>query len=135
MCLFGFLREESLHGSLLVVCDGLGVHLRQVAVEEHLQREVLSEAVVGAATVLVVIRPDLLGARARPHLLLARRIHLVALLLQLHLEEPRPQQLHRHLLVPQLRALLLTEDADARRLVNQIYRSLHLIHILPTSSR
>lgn len=41
-----------------------------------------------------------------------------------------PQQLHGALPILELRALLLTKDADARRLMHQVHRRFDLVHVL-----
>mmetsp|Transcript_29273 Transcript_29273/g.50075 ORF Transcript_29273/g.50075 Transcript_29273/m.50075 type:complete len:367 (+) Transcript_29273:74-1174(+) len=119
---------------LLVERDALLHDHVDVARHDRVERKVGRETVVGAARVLVVVRPNLLRARSRAHLHLACGGDLGGLLLLLHGEELRAQHLHRELLVLQLRALLRHEEADARRLVRQVDRRLHLVHVLPAGA-
>eukprot|EP00959_Pyramimonas_sp_CCMP1952_P375725 7869343-Pyramimonas_sp.AAC.1 len=65
------------------------------------------------------------------HLQLAAGADLAELLVHLDLEELGAQDLHGADLVLQLRPLLRAEHADARRLVDQVNRRLHLVHVLP----
>lgn len=66
----------------------------------------------------------------RQYLRLAVAGGLGLLLLQLDVVHPRAEQLHRHLPVLELAALLRAEDADARGLVKEVHRRFDLIFYL-----
>lgn len=107
------LHCERAHGCLLVVRQTPLVDLPQRRVQEHLQWEVLVEAVVRAATVLVVVRANLLRARARAHLQLPQGVLRALLFLQFGVVQARTQQGERNRFVLQLRTLLLAKYADS----------------------
>ena len=63
-----YLLVELAEPLLLVERDALLYDLLNLPRENRVERKVTPEAVVGAPRVLVVVRADLLGARARAHL-------------------------------------------------------------------
>jgi hypothetical protein len=105
-------QRQCPHGHGLLVRKTSLMELTQRPIQEQLQREVLVEPVVRAAAVLEVVRTNLLGARPRADLVLAQAVLRGLLFLEFGVVQARPQQGQRDRLVLQLRALLLTENAN-----------------------
>ena len=80
------------------------------------------DAVVGDALLLVVVRPDLLGASAALHLVAAGRRQLLGLALLLGLQQPGPEDAQRLVLVLELALLVLARDDEARGRVRDAHR-------------
>ena len=98
--------------------------------QDLVEVEVLPEPVVRAPTVFPVVGPDLFRSTTGADLHEPLLLDLGGLFLLLELEEFGAQQLHRQLLVLELRPFLRTEDANPRRMVHEVAGRFYLVHIL-----
>ena len=96
--------------------------------------EVLPQSMVRAPTVFPVVRPDLLAPTTGADLHESLLLDLGGLFLLLELKEFGPEQLHRQLLVLELRPFLRAEDANPRRVVHEVAGRFYFVDVLAAST-